>query len=132
MNILLRRLQFVRVYIDNIVVKSRFLAEHVDYLPQLFELSVNKNISLNFINIFLIYFEITLLEQRINVFDLTTTKNILKAIVLLKISKTFAKFEIYLKLIDYIKQYIHYYVSLFRFLQDFKTSLLKTESINEI
>ena len=86
---------------------------------------------MNSIKIFLNYFEITLLEQKTNAFDLATTKNKLKALILLKISKTFVKLQTYLKLIDYIKQYIHYYVSLFRSLQNFKTTLLKTEFIND-
>ena len=56
----------------------------------------------------------------------------MKAILSLKISKTLAKFKIYLKLTDYITQYIYYYVSLFRSLQNLKTILLKTKFINDI
>lgn len=69
MNTLLRQLEFVRVYIDVIVVRSKSLEKYIDYLRQLFELFVDKNISLNFNKIFLNYFEITLLVQKVNAFD---------------------------------------------------------------
>ena len=132
MNVLLRRLQeFVKIYIDEIVVKFKSLHERIYHLRQLFNLFVNKNINLNSIKIFLDYFEITLLNQRINAFDLSTTKNRFKILISLTMSKTFAKLETYFELIDYIKQYIHFYALISRFFQNLKTSLLKNEFRND-
>ena len=131
-NALLRRLQkFVKAYINDIVVRSKSLREHIYHLRQLFNLFVNKNINLNFIKIFLDYFEITLLNQRMNAFDLSTTKSKLKILTSLTMSETFAKLKTYFELIDYIRQYIHFYASISRSFQNLKTSLLKDESRND-
>ena len=132
MNVLLRRLQkFVKTYINDIVIKFKSLREHIYHLRQLFNLFVNKNINLNFIKIFLDYLEITLLNQRVNALDLSTTKSKLKALTSLTMSETFAKLETYLELIDYIRQYIHFYASISRSFQNLKTSLLKDEFRND-
>ena len=133
MNILLRQLQaFVKAYIDDIVIRSKSLSEHLHHLHQLFSLFVKRNINLNLIKIFLSYFEVTLLKQRVNAFDLSIIENRLKVLTSLTISETFAKLETYLELIDYIRHYIHFYVSISRSFQDLKTSLLKIELRNDV
>ena len=130
MNIPLRQLQFAKTYIDDIIVWSKFLTNHINYLRQLFCLLVKKNISLNLIKVFLKYSKITFLEQRVNVLKLTITKERLKTLTSLTISYTFAKLEVYLKLIDYIRQYIHFYAVIFRSLQNLKTTLFKAKIAN--
>ena len=131
MNILLRQLRhFAKTYIDDIVVRFRSFAKHIDHLRQLFTLFVKKNIGLNPIKVFLDYSEITLLEQRVNVFGLSTTKERLKTLTSLHISDTLAKLETYLGLTDYIRQYIHFYAIKSRSLQNLKTALLKAGSAN--
>ena len=133
MNIFLRQFQaFVKIYIDDIVVKSKFLSEHLHHLHQLFNFFVKRNINLNLIKIFLNYFEVTLLKQRVNAFDLSIIENKFKALTSLIISKTFVKLKTYFELIDYIKHYIHFYVSISRSFQDFKTSLLKMKFRNDV
>lgn len=62
---------------------------------------------------------------------MTTTKDRLKALTFLKILKTLIKFETYFDLRKYIKQYIHFYAFILRFLQNLKISLLKKEFIND-
>lgn len=62
--------------------------------------------------------------------DLSITKNIFKILILLTILKTFTKLKIYFKFIDYIKQYVHFYVSILSSLQNLKTSLLKNKFRN--
>ena len=131
MNILLRQLKhFAKIYIDDIIVRFRSLAKHIDYLRQLFILFVRKNIELNLIKIFLDYSKVILLEQRVNVFDLSTTKERLKTLTSLHISDTLTKFETYFELTDYIRQYIHFYAIKSRSLQNLKTALLKAKSAN--
>lgn len=125
MDTLLRRLEFARAYIDDIVVRSKSLQEHLSHLRQLFNLFVNKNIGLNPVKVFLGYPEVTLLGQRVNALGLATTEQRLKALTSLKIPDTLAKLETYLGLTGYIRQYIHFYASISRPLQDLKTSLLK-------
>ena len=104
MNILLKQFQaFVKIYIDDIMIRFELLIECIYYLRELFDLFLKKNVDFNFIKVFLDYFEVTLLKQRVNAFDLSTTKNKLKTLTSLTMSKTFAKLKTYLELIDYIK-----------------------------
>ena len=131
MNTLLRQFQsFAKIYIDDIVIKSKFLNEHIFHLRQVFFLFVKKNIDLNSIKIFLNYSKITLLRQRINALDLSIIENKIKALTSLKMSKTLIQLKTYLKFIEYIKQYISCYAIIFRFLQNLKTVLLKSESVD--
>lgn len=112
-------------------MKSKSLSEHIFYLRQIFHLLVKKNINLNSIKIFLHYFEITLLKQRINAFELSIIEKKLKAFMFLTPSNIFAKLKIYLELTNYITQYIHFYVSIFRSFQNLKTILLKLKFKND-
>ena len=131
MNTLLRQFRdFVNVYIDDIVVKSKSLTEHIDHLRQLFRLFVCKNIDLNLVKIFLDYSKVTLLEQRVNALDLSIIENRIKALISLKISETLTQLKTYLELIEYIKQYISCYAIIARSLQNLKTVLLKLKSVN--
>ena len=128
MNTLLRQFRdFAKAYIDDIVVRSKSLTEHINHLRQLFRLFVCKNIELNLVKIFLNYPKVTLLRQRINALDLTITEKRMRALTSLKMSDTLAKLETYLDLIEYIRQYIHFYVNISRPLQNLKTALLKAE-----
>ena len=92
---------------------------------------MKKNININLIKIFLNYSKIILLRQRINVLNLAITEKRLKALTSLIMSNTFAKLKIYFELTKYIKQYIHFYASISRSLQNLKTSFIKKESKNE-
>ena len=130
MNILLRQLQFAKVYIDDTVIRSKFLTEHINHLRQLFRLFVIKNIDLNFVKVFLEYSKVTLLEQRVNALDLSIIEDRIKALISLKMSETLAQLKTYLELIEYIRQYIHFYVFISRSLQDLKTVLLKSRSVS--
>ena len=130
MNILLRQLQFAKAYIDDIVIRSKFLTEHINHLRQLFRLFVIKNIDLNFVKVFLDYPKVTLLRQKVNALDLSIIENRIKTLTSLKMSDTLAKLETYLDLIEYIRQYIHFYVFISRPLQDLKTVLLKSGSVS--
>ena len=131
MNTLLRQFRdFAKVYIDDIVVRSKSLTEHISHLRQSFRLFVRKNIDLNLVKIFLSYSKVTLLEQRVNAFDLLIIENRIKTLTSLKMFDTFVKLETYLDLIEYIRQYIHFYVFISRPLQDLKTVLLKSRSVS--
>lgn len=66
-----------------------------------------------------------------NALDLTITKKRLKTLTFLKMLEILAKLEFYLKLTKYIRQYIHFYVSISRSLQNLKIALLKSKFKND-
>lgn len=64
-NTLLRQFRdFVKVYIDDIIVKSKSFNEHIFHLRQIFQLFVNKNIELNSLKVFFKLFENHIVETK--------------------------------------------------------------------
>ena len=130
-NILRKYRDFVRFYINDIMIFSKILKEHLIHLQKILELLKQINITLKSTKIFLDYFTIELLEQKMNSLDFITAQKKLKAITSLSFSKTLKKLKTYLEMIDYLKDYISYYVQKTKFLQKRKIVLLKNSSIQE-
>ncbi len=74
--------EFYKIYIDNIVIFSKFFTNYLNYLQNLFIKFVKLQITLNFKKIYFNYSNIILLKQKINIFDLSIIK---KRIVAIKI-----------------------------------------------
>ena len=70
----------VCVYIDDIVCDFEILKKHIANLHKLFTILSKANVFISFKKTFLKYSDISLLDQKINVFELVTIKNKLKAI----------------------------------------------------
>lgn len=133
MNTILRDFRtFVKVYIDDVVIKSRFLKDHLKHLRIIFQLFVKLNIVIKSIKIFLKYSSVSLLKQRVNVLNLFTTEKRLKIIFSIIFSKILMNLKHYLKLTEYIRNQIHYYSTIIKSLQNLKTILLKNSSTFEL
>ena len=116
---------FARVYVNNIVMFNKTLTKHINHLRKIFRLFKKMNIAFKSNKIYFDYFIVALLKQKINSLKLTTIKKKLKIISKLKFFITFKLLETYLKLIEWIKNYVLYYAQLFNFLQMRKTLILK-------
>jgi hypothetical protein len=97
---------FVKAYMNDIIIFSKTLNEHLNHLRRVFKRLQNYNVILNSKKIFLDYFSIVLLEQVVDAFDLTTTEKKLVAIVNLIFSLSLKKLKIYLDLIEYLRVYV--------------------------
>ena len=64
---------FIKVFIDNIIIFSRILIEYLSYLRQIFELFRNRRVSLLLIKLFINYFSIILLNQRVDKLNISTS-----------------------------------------------------------
>jgi hypothetical protein len=129
---LFRELFFVKIFINDIIIYSRIMIEHVDYLKQIFIILINNEIFVNLKKkIFLKYFSIQLLDQKMNSLNLTIDEKKLKTIVKLKFSRTLKQLEHYLELIEWMRKYVLNYVEVSQSLQNRKTLLLKSFSIVE-
>ena len=53
---------FVKIYVDNIMMFNKTLNEHINYLIKIFNLSERMNIAIKFIKIYFDYLSITLLN----------------------------------------------------------------------
>ncbi len=129
MNILLNNLKkFVRVYIDDIICRSKTFQEHLNYLRILFRIFLRKRIIINSLKTFLEYQNVILLEQSVNVLELIIVEEKLKAIVLLKLLENLTTLKRYLRLADYLRNKIYFFVDVFKSLQKLKINLLKNFS----
>ena len=72
-----------------------------------------------------------MLDQKIDSLRLITATEKLKTISALTYSKTLEELKHFLKLIDYLRNYVHRYAQLTKSLQNLKTLLLKQTSIKE-
>ena len=76
--------KYSRIYVDDYIIFSKTLKEHLHYLIKVFNTSNINNIFIKLINIFIEYFIINLFDQKIIFFNLAIAKNKIKIIFLLK------------------------------------------------
>ena len=92
--------EYARAYIDDMVIFSATLENHIRHLRAVFKLFVKYNIAINSKKAFIDYLFVKLLNQKINSLDLFTNKEKLKTIVLLQFLYTLISLKHYLKLIE--------------------------------
>ena len=95
---LLRFYKFVKIYINDIVIYFKILKKHIAHLREIFDILIVNNIFIKLQKTFVEYFTMHLLNQKIDFFELTTTKKKLKIISKLKYFQIFQILKIYLKL----------------------------------
>ena len=122
---------FVRVYVNDIIMFNHILKKHISHLHIVFQLFDNYDINLSLKKFFLKYFIVSLLSQKIDVFDLTIAIDKLKIIVKLNFFYTLKNLKIYLELIDWLRDFIFYYAQKIDVLQKRKTLLLRQFSFNK-
>ena len=123
---LLRKFRrFARVYVDDIVIYFKIVEKHAQHLRFVFSMLRQNNIFIKFSKIFLDYSFVRLFDQKIDSFELSISEEKLKIITKLSFSRILRQFEIYLDLIDWLRDYVSFYADVFKTLQKRKTELLK-------
>lgn len=117
--------KFARAYIDDIVIFSRTLEEHVVHLRQVFDVLKKNNISVKPTKAFIGYPSVRLLGQKVDSLGLATTEEKLAAIAKLKFPTTLRQLETYLALTGWLREYVEHYAKKAEPLQLRKTALLK-------
>ena len=123
--------RYARVYVDNIVIFSRTLQEHMTHLRAIFTILNVNNITIKIVKVFVEYLTMQLLDQRVDFFELVTVEDKLKTIFMLKFSRSLRQLKIYLRLIDWLREYISHYVDVFKSLQARITKLLRDDLVVE-
>ena len=124
-DILLHKYPWAKAYIDDVVIASKTLEEHIQHLQTLFQLFSKMNISINPSKAFIGYPSIRILGQHVDSLGLSTDAEKLEAIAKLQFPKTLKQLEIYLGLTGYLRQYVPFYAAVSGPLQDRKTLLLQ-------
>jgi hypothetical protein len=129
-NLMLKDLrEFVRIYMNDIMIFFKNLEDHLMHLRQIFKRLQNYNVTLNSKKVFLEYLSIVLFDQIVNALNLMTAEKKLVAIVNLVFSLTLKKLKIYLDLIDYLRVYVSWYAQVSLSLQERKILLLKDDLV---
>jgi len=115
---------FIRFYINDLIIFLKILNNHKQHLNTIWSLFDEIRISLNEVKTYLDYSSIILLEQQVNEFSITTFKKQITVIQEIEFLKNFKDFETYLDFTEWLQQYISYYAQLIKFLQNKKMTLL--------
>ena len=116
---------YAKVYINDIVIFSHTLEKHLKHLHVIFSLFRRLHICLAFTKSFLEYSFVSLLEQKIDGFELTTSTKKLVVINSFRFSQSLKKLKTYIELIKYLRNYVSYYAQVAESLQKCKTALSK-------
>ena len=108
-SILRKYRHFAKAYVNDIIVFFNSLEKHLRYLNQIFALFKRMNITLKTSKIFLDYFIISLLNQRIDSLRMIIAIDKLKTIFNLIFSQTLKQLKIYLDKIEWLRSYVSYY-----------------------
>lgn len=100
---------FARAYVDDIVIFSRTSKEHALHLTEVFEILVQRRITLSPKKSYICYPTIKLLGQKVDALGLATDEEKLRAITNLDFPRTLRQLETYLGLTGYLRQYIPMY-----------------------
>src|SRR6266536_2905421 len=100
---------FTCYYINNIIIFSKILENHLQHLDIIFSLFDKLKITLKEAKTYLEYSSIILLNQQVNSFNMTSSKKRIAALQDLSFLETLKDFEIYLNLTSWLQQYISYY-----------------------
>ena len=114
-----------KIYVDDIIIFFKTATKHAVHLRSVFDMSRNNNIFIKFNKTFLKYFFVQLLDQKIDFFEFFISEKKLRVIVKLFFFRNFRLLKTYLDMIDWLREYISFYVDIFKSLQKRKTKLLK-------
>ena len=129
-NLILKKFRdFVKIYIDDIVFFFVFLNQYIKHLNKDFQRFFKYDVILSSRKFFFEYSFIVLFDQIMNVFEMIIFEKKLAIIIKLKFSKIFKKLKIYVKLINWMRNYISYYAQISKSLQNRKILFLKNEFI---
>ena len=116
---------FAKAFVDDIIIYSRTLKEHLFHLRQIFELFRHKRVSLSPTKTFIGYPSVTLLGQRVDGLGMSTSQEKIQAISDLRFPETLRDLEIFLGLTGWLRSSIPCYAQLANPLQNRKTTLTK-------
>ena len=127
-DILLRPFRaFSKAYIDDIVIFSKTLKDHVMHLRLIFSLFEKKRVVLAPKKAFIGYPSVKLLGQKVDMFGMSTSEEKLKAITSIAFPESLSALETYIGLTNWLRDYIPFYAQIVEPLQRKKTLLNKTK-----
>lgn len=116
---------FAKAFIDDIVIFSRTLDEHLGHLRRVLTDLQDRNLTISGKKTFVGFLSLTLLGQKVDGLGLTTADDKIAAIKSLSFPSTLKDLETYLGMTGWQRHYIEYYAQLVEPLQKRKVEGLK-------
>ena len=116
---------YAQAYIDDIVIFSKTLEDHLIHLNDVFNLLASLDIVLDPTKTFLGFPSTTLLSQKVDSFSMAAASEKIQAISGFTFPITLQDLEHYLGLMGWMRDYVPYYAQIVEPLQSRKTEMLK-------
>ena len=117
--------KFIKVYVDDIIIYSRILIEHVIHLIKIFDLFRVKRVSLAFIKFYLKYSSVTLLNQKIDSLSMFISTKKIVVIIAFRFLNSLKNIDHFLDFTEYLRSSILKYVQRVNSLQKKKIIFIK-------
>ncbi len=124
--------EYARAYVDDMIIFSRTLEEHLKHLATVFQLFRNKRVSLSPTKSYLGYPSVVLLGQRVDSLGMSTSAEKIAAITSLRFPYTLRDLEFFLGLTGWLRSSVSHYAQRALPLQERKTALTKDISSNGV
>ena len=109
---------FVRYYINNIIIFLKTIQKHIKYLKIIFDLFFKKFIKLKLKKLFIDYSSVILLNYQINSFILFKVEEKITTIYNLEFFKNLTKLKYYIELTDFLQYYVSYFIIIVNILKN--------------
>ena len=116
---------FARCYVDDIVIFSKSLSDHLSHLQTVFGLFAYLKVTLEPKKSYLAYPSVTLLGQKVDGLGMTTTEERVAAIKNLRFPDSLQALETYIGMANWLRSNVRYFAQIAEPLQRRKTELLK-------
>ena len=123
--------QFAKIYVNDIIVHFKILQKHLKHLRTFFQMFRIKRISLAVTKSFLAYSSVTLLDQRVDSLNMSTTVEKIVAIISLRFSLNLRDLEIFMRFTDWLRSSISRYAQRVQSLQKRKITLTKSVTVSD-
>ena len=120
---------YAKVYVNDIVIHFEILKKHFRHFRKIFNVFTINNIFIKSKKTFIDYFTMHLLKQKIDFLDLIIAKKKFKIIFRLFFSISLQLLEIYFEFIDWLRDYVFWYVDFSLSFQKLKTKLFREEFV---
>ena len=115
--------KYAKTYVDDILIFLKIFEKHFIHFKAIFKILLDWNIHFKAVKCFIDYLKATLLDLKMNIFEIRTDENRIKIIMTMKFLKMFKQLKTYLKMMKYLCFSISLYAQKADVLQNLKTSL---------
>ena len=117
--------KFIKIYVDDIIIYSLILIEHVNHLIKVFDLFRVKRVNLASIKFYLKYSSIILLNQKVDLLNMFISAEKIAVITALRFSNSLKEIDHFFGFIEYLRSSIFRYAQRVNSLQKRKTILIR-------